>query len=85
MSVRWEGRHDRTEDREVTFVRWERVGEMLHWTPLDHGGSYSLAAMKFSHVDAYRRDETLNRVLTDILLYVGLGRIASCMTAGLID
>ena len=61
---------------------WER---MLHWTPLDHGGSYSLAAMKFSHVDAYRRDETLNRVLTDILLYVGLGRIASCMTAGLID
>lgn len=61
---------------------------MLHWTPLDHGGSYSLAVLKSSmwtHTSEARRDETLNRVLTDIVLYVGLGRIASCMTAGLID
>jgi hypothetical protein len=53
---------------------WER---MLHWTPLDHGGSYSLAAMSYfmwTHTSETRRDETLNRVLTDIVLYLGTGK-----------
>ena len=51
VSVTWEGQHDRTEGREVTF-QWQRVREQ---TPLDHGGNLPAVGGI--------RSETLDRAL----------------------